>query len=213
MAQQLPTNFPIDPFTTSGIELASILNELQDAYKSTQSGTSRPDYAVQGFQWLDITGTKNIAKMYTGSVDLWLLEYDTVAGKAIINGGSGFTDKSKSIVNKSSIVTTEEPVNTDLIAGEIAINRADKKLFFLDDSGNTASVETGALLDSPAFTGTPTAPTPLTSENSTRLATTAYTKTNLALKATLNSSETASGGFKSRVTGSSLYLTNTGTNP
>ena len=45
----------------------------------------------------------------------------------------------------------------------------------------------GALLASPAFTGTPTAPTPSTSTNNTSLATTAYVQNNLVSYAPLNS--------------------------
>lgn len=54
-------------------------------------------------------------------------------------------------------------------------------------SGPAASAGWSALapLNSPGFTGTPTAPTPATGDSSTTLATTAWGQTNLALKAPL----------------------------
>ena len=46
---------------------------------------------------------------------------------------------------------------------------------------------TYAPINSPAFTGTPTSPTPTTSDNSTKIATTAYVKNNLSTYAPINS--------------------------
>ena len=54
---------------------------------------------------------------------------------------------------------------------------------------NTALGYTPANIANPAFTGTPTAPTPPTTDNSTRLATTAYVQSNI-FKIVLNSSVT-----------------------
>lgn len=50
-----------------------------------------------------------------------------------------------------------------------------------------SQVNAKASLDSPAFTGTPTAPTASTADNSTQVATTAYVKSNLTSYAPLNS--------------------------
>lgn len=141
MAQQNQNSFPIDPFITSGTELATVLNELNDAYVSLQSGTSRPTYAVQGYKWLDVTDTTNIEKMYTGSVDLSLLEYDTIANKAIVNGGNSFTDTARSIKNKTSNVSLTVPTAGNMEDGEFFLNNADKKMFFLDGGGTVASAD------------------------------------------------------------------------
>ena len=135
MSQQNSTDFDIDPTTTSGTELAGILNRLNSAVLSMQSGTSRPAYAVQGFKWLDITDTVNLEKFFTGSTDLSILQYDTVNNVAEVNGGAGFTDKTKAIKHKVSAVATTVPVAGDVQAGEILVNNADKKLFFKDSSG------------------------------------------------------------------------------
>lgn len=74
---------------------------------------------------------------------------------------------------------------TGLKSAELAYNMADNTIYagFGDDgSGNATAVKpvggegTFAKLDSPALVGTPTAPTPAGSDNSTKLATTAFIK-------------------------------------
>lgn len=143
MSQQLNDDFNIDPLTTSGTELASILNRLNSAVLSMQSGTSRPSYAVQGFKWLDITADLNIEKFYTGSTDLSILEYDTTNNVAQINGGAGFTDKTKAIKHKTSSTALAIPLSTDMQAGEFFLNTADKKLYFKDSTGAVQSFVLG----------------------------------------------------------------------
>lgn len=74
---------------------------------------------------------------------------------------------------------------TGLKSAELAYNMADNTVYagYGDDgSGNATAVKpiggegTFAKLDSPALTGTPTAPTPTGADNSTKLATTAFIK-------------------------------------
>lgn len=144
MAQQSNTSFPIDPYTTSGIELATKLNELNEAANTSQSGTSRPLYAKQGFVWSDITNAVNKMKYYTGTSDLSILEYDTIGNRAIVNGGDSISDKSKNILHKNTNTSQQVPIPSDLKEGEIVINTADKIIYFLDDAGAIASVGAGA---------------------------------------------------------------------
>lgn len=140
MPQQNPNSFPIDPHTTSGTELATRLNELNEANNTTQSGTNRPTYALQGFQWVDISDTVNLLKYFTGTMDLSILEFDTVENKAILNGGNSFTDKARVIKNKASKIPSEIPKPDDMEDGEIFINQADKTIIILDDAGNPSPI-------------------------------------------------------------------------
>jgi hypothetical protein len=55
---------PVDMFTR--------LDENLDAFLSSQSGTSRPSYAVAGTVWLDTTGTPWLLKQYDGAEDITL---------------------------------------------------------------------------------------------------------------------------------------------
>lgn len=89
---------------------------------------------------------------------------------------------------------------TGLKSAELAYNMADNTIYagYGDDgSGNATAVKpiggegTFAKLDSPAFINTPTAPTPATADNTTKLATTAFVKVQGYL--TANQTITVSG--------------------
>nr|CAX84090.1 uncharacterized protein, phage-related [uncultured bacterium] len=79
---------------------------------------------------------------------------------------------------KRSSVTSVVPAPSSLVDGELALNLADRKLFAKDSGG--AVFEIGgsayAFLDSPAFTGVPTAPTAAPGTNTDQLSTTAFVK-------------------------------------
>lgn len=66
--------------------------------------------------------------------------------------------------------------------GEVSVDTT-RKLLVVHD-GSTSGGNTLAPLANPVFTGTPAAPTPLTADNSTTIATTAYVKANIAALAT-----------------------------
>jgi hypothetical protein len=64
----------IDPSTTDGTELATLLGSFRNALNTIHSGTVRPSYAVGGTLWLDTTtGTGWILKLYDGASDSSLL--------------------------------------------------------------------------------------------------------------------------------------------
>ena len=67
---------------------------------------------------------------------------------------------------------------TSLLFGELAYSDASGNLFIGTNSSTVKMIggDSKANLESPNFTGTPTAPTPTTSDDSTRIATTAFVK-------------------------------------
>ena len=103
---------------------------------------------------------------------------------------------------------------------ELAYNEQDDTLYYGKGTGGAggsasqvvpiAGPGTYARLDSPAFAGTPTAPTPSTGDNSTKLATTAYVKAQgyLTQNDTITLSGDATGSGR---TGITVTLKNTGT--
>ena len=103
--------------------------------------------------------------------------------------------------NNISSLTTSVNANTASITAEVT--RATNAEAALDTrvASNTTSITTNtadillkAPINSPTFTGTPTAPTPATSDNSTQLATTAYVKSSItAANAGLSSIGSISG--------------------
>lgn len=60
----------INPATTSGTALATLIGAVRDAVNSAHSGSSRPAYAVAGTIWLDTTSTPYYLKMYDGTDDI-----------------------------------------------------------------------------------------------------------------------------------------------
>lgn len=87
MAQDI---FPdINPLTTSGNQLAALLNDFKEAIMTGLSGTSRPAELLAGGTWVDTTndgaGTWDL-KIYTGTADITLLTIDKNSGQASAPG-------------------------------------------------------------------------------------------------------------------------------
>ena len=116
-------------------------------------------------------------------------------------------------------VTGAAGAPTGLKSAELAYNMADNTIYagFGDDgSGNATAVKpiggegTFAKLDSPALTGTPTAPTPAGADNSTKLATTAFIK-GLGYLTTNNTITISGDASGSGTTAIALTLASVGT--
>ena len=116
-------------------------------------------------------------------------------------------------------VTGAAGAPTGLKSAELAYNMADNTIYagFGDDgSGNATAVKpiggegTFAKIDSPALTGTPTAPTPAGADNSTKLATTAFIK-GLGYLTTNNTITISGDASGSGTTAIALTLASVGT--
>ena len=79
MAQKPFVDWPIDPNTTSGTELAETLNRMVESADSTNYGAGRPSYLATGGLW---------AKGNDGAVDLYLFD----GTKDVLIGGSASGD-------------------------------------------------------------------------------------------------------------------------
>jgi hypothetical protein len=75
MAQQLPTDFPIDPVTTSGTALAEILNRMNEANNSNNAGATPPAATFPGMMWLDTSVSPTVVRIRNAGNTGW----DTVA--------------------------------------------------------------------------------------------------------------------------------------
>ena len=73
------TDFPIDPNTTSGTELAEILDRFQQSVDSMNLGNGRPSYLEAGGLW---------TKGRSGTIDLYLFD----GTKDVLIAGSGTGD-------------------------------------------------------------------------------------------------------------------------
>lgn len=68
----------IDPTTTSGTQLANLLNQFRDGQNSNHSGSTRPTYAVANMLWVeDVSSTIKRINIYDGAADIAIGTYDT----------------------------------------------------------------------------------------------------------------------------------------
>ena len=77
----------INPSTTSGTQLATLLNNFKAALMSGLTGTSRPTELLEGGTWIDTTneGTPDfywIVKIWTGVVDIEVFRVNLATSKA-----------------------------------------------------------------------------------------------------------------------------------
>ncbi len=76
----------IVPTTTSGNQLASILNDFKEAVVSGFSGTSRPSELDAGGYWVDISNSNLwVYKMYTGVQDITIFTLNLSTGTSSIS--------------------------------------------------------------------------------------------------------------------------------
>jgi hypothetical protein len=90
----------INPNTTSGNELATLLNEFKDAVASGFSGTTRPVNLQANGYWIDTTLTPNFHEMkfYDGTQDILLFTLNLSTGVASV----GSSDELLSILKESN---------------------------------------------------------------------------------------------------------------
>lgn len=87
----------IVPSTTSGNQLASLLNDFKDAVVSGFSGTSRPSQLDPGGYWIDTTNdpTSWAYKMYTGVSDVTIFTLDLTTGTATVASAANLFEIAK----------------------------------------------------------------------------------------------------------------------
>lgn len=77
----------IDPNETSGVELASMLTNLNSALRSSHRGSSRPSYAERGTMWLRDTGTANLDLfMFDGVDDILIGTLNATTNQFVVSG-------------------------------------------------------------------------------------------------------------------------------
>lgn len=92
MSQDIWTS-PLDPTTTSGTELASILDDFKDAVVTGMAGTTRPTELLAGGGWLDTAAAGSPTfywsyKVWTGSVDIEVFRVNLNTGVATFSTSS-----------------------------------------------------------------------------------------------------------------------------
>jgi len=82
---QIPAgDWAIDPNTTSGAELSNILNRLQDAVYTLNSGAARPETATAGTNWVKtVSATVWEVYFFDGTNDLLLYTIDPTTSSIV----------------------------------------------------------------------------------------------------------------------------------
>lgn len=89
MSQLLPADFPIDPVSTSGTELADILNRLEAAVNTSNAGPTPPASTYAGMEWLDTsTGGNGVLRMRDASNTAWVAVFDSSVPPVTTAGGT-----------------------------------------------------------------------------------------------------------------------------
>jgi hypothetical protein len=132
----------------------------------------------------------------------------SLTGDVSGSGNGSFTTTVNSVggVSSATIATLPTSVNSNTSSITTLDTRMTSNTSSITSNTNSiatinTTLGTKADLASPAFTGVPTAPTPLTNDNSTTLATTAYVKANLS---TVSAGTLTGTTLASTITGSSL---------
>lgn len=137
----------INPASTSGTQLATILDDFKNAVMSGLTGTSRPAQTTAGGSWIDTTnaGSPNFYwkyMVYTGSVDVEVFRVNLSTGRASISGTDSTFEISRVAADSvgpllkflKERVASNGQLQTDDILGEIRFTGAAS-----DDSNPTCA--------------------------------------------------------------------------
>ena len=96
----------IVPSTTSGNQLAQILNDFKDAVVSGFSGVSRPSQLQAGGYWIDTTNNPSswAYKMWTGVQDITVFTLNLTTGTASFSGAENLFELTRVSADDSSAV-------------------------------------------------------------------------------------------------------------
>ncbi len=170
--------------SVGGVSSSTIATLPSSVTSNTASITAETTRATNAETALDTRVTSNTASITAETTRATNAE--TALDTRVTSNTASITAETTRATNAETALDTRVTSNTASITAETT--RATNAETALDTrvTSNTASITTNtsdillrAPLASPAFTGTPTAPTPATNDNSTTLATTAYVKASI----------------------------------
>jgi len=151
MSQQPDEDFDIDPYTTSGIQLTTYLNNLNDALLSMRSGDSTPPSAVAGTVWLKTTDSANhICYYYDGTIDIKMFTVVTASNTIVFEDNYiTFKDSSLAISEDGSALANDDGTdNTNIAIGPNAgasITSGFDNILLGDNAGNALTTASGTV--------------------------------------------------------------------
>lgn len=160
----------------------NLLAKSKENGLTCNSGVSRPVYAVKGTLWLDTSVTPHILKLYDGSADISLGTFDITNHTYIPSGLSGKQDVLT--FDNAPASGSTNPVTSGGIYTALGTKQATLTFDTTPTNASTNPVTSGGvytalgtkagLTENNTFTGTNAFVTEDVSENSTKVATTAY---------------------------------------
>lgn len=114
----------INPSTTSGTQLATILNDFKAAIVSGMSGTSRPTELEAGGGWVDTTDANLwIYNVYTGTNDVAIFTVNLTTGKSSFSGSDSTFEISRISADTvgpiAKFIKQRIATNGQVLAGDI----------------------------------------------------------------------------------------------
>lgn len=147
MAQQLPTDYPIDPTVTSGTALADILNRSDEVFNSTNSGPTRPATIKTGGLWAKTGGAALELFMFDGTTDIPIQSGDfgvsTDEGNMTVLGTDGLVYTPLVEVGVSTDADNMTVLGTDGLVYTPLVETGISKVFGKTDSTVVAFTKTG----------------------------------------------------------------------
>lgn len=124
----------IDPDTTSGTDLATLLGNWRDALDSCNKGSSAPSYAAAGICWIDDSAASWVLKIYDGS--------DWIAEGTIDPAANTFTSATPAATaSVAGLMSAADKTKLDGIASGATANPTDPWAY-LPESIKTADYTT-----------------------------------------------------------------------
>jgi hypothetical protein len=122
MAIRNAGDYPIDPTSTSGVELAAIENRLAAALDSNNANATRPGYITAGGTWVQQTAGTLDLMMFDGTNDTLIASMNTTTGDITL-GGNGIVSNPPAGTNQE--ITAADPADIPLTLTGAAGQTAD----------------------------------------------------------------------------------------
>jgi hypothetical protein len=145
----------IDTATTTGVDLAALLEDWRDAVHSNHAGTTAPSYKVLGMFWLDTTSSPYKLKITDGTDSMVMGELDPTANTWKPYFGTSILGAlaTKATIDSATLIDNGIITGAKLVAGTITETQLG------NDCVGSAEIKTseGTAIMNELLTGTPAA--------------------------------------------------------
>ena len=120
MAQQTAGDFNIIAASTTGSELADILNRMNAALNTAHSGSTAPTYLLNGMLWLDTTSSsEHIMNFYNSGNTAWVELYRVTTATGLIVFSAETPATTAYHLTNKTYVDNADDLNLNLTGGTL----------------------------------------------------------------------------------------------